>query len=199
MSPSGKSWRLPLRIALLGGLSGVLASPAWAAGGDLSESWLGLPRWAWAWGNLIVFWGLLVYFAGPHVRGFFVRRRQRIAEEMALARRQRAEAEEMRASLESQIAGLRDEVDELARRSVAEGERERERILEQAEQERERIVTQTASELEHRVAQARAELTKLTASLAADLARERARSEITPEDRRRIFERNLQRLKERAS
>jgi F-type H+-transporting ATPase subunit b len=158
-----------------------------------------LPVWVWAWGNLIVFWGLVVRFAGPLVRDFFAQRKLRIRDELRRAAAQRREAEEMRATLTRQLAELHAEVERLRAESEEQGRRERQQILEQAERERARIVQQTGAEIDQRVKRARLELVQLSADLAAGLARERIASTITSEDRQRLVNRGLQLLREKAS
>jgi ATP synthase F0 subunit b len=175
------------------------ATPAVAAVGGASATWLGLPVWVWAWANLIVFWGILIRYAGPLVRDFFVRRRARIREELQLAAQQRREAEEARDSLKRQLAELHAEVARLRAESEEQGRRERDEILAHAERERERVVEQTRLEIDQRVKRARQELVQLAADLAAGLARERLEREITPDDRRRLVARGLELLREKAS
>ena len=152
----------------------LVASPALAAGGGppLTATWLGLPRWVWATLNLVVFWGVLLRIVLPMVRNYLDARGKSIREELELARRQRAEAE---------------------------GQRERERILEQAALDRDKIVQQTGDEITIRLSQAKTELVELTARLAAELAEAEVKRRITPEDRRRIFETSLTRLREKVS
>lgn len=163
------------------------------------EHWLGLPIWVWGWANLVVFWGALIYFAGPALRSFLERRREGIRADLHNARRQRSEAEEMRAGLEQRVEELKGEMDRLIERGEQEGNREREEILEQARRECERVVEQTRDEIDNRVARARVELSQLTTRLAASIAERRISEQLTAEDRRRIFERNLDRLREEAS
>ncbi|HVS15293.1 MAG TPA: hypothetical protein VMV46_15300 [Thermoanaerobaculia bacterium] len=186
---------------LAGALLLVAADPAAAAGGGpgLSETWFGLPRWVWATLNLLIFWGVLLRFVLPLARNYFVSRGKAIREELALARRQRAEAEGMRDQLARRLAELEAAMAEAAARSEEEGARERERILEQAALDRDKIVQQTGDEIANHLALAKAELVALTAQLAADLARGEVERRITPEDRRRIFERSLRRLEEKVS
>lgn len=178
---------------------GAIAVPALAATGGGSDTWLGLPVWVWAWGNLLVFWGILVRFAGPLVRDYFVQRRLRIRDELQRAAQQRREADEMRAELTQKLAELHADVDRLRAESEEQGQREREEILAHAERERERVVEQTRAEVEQRVKRARQELIQLSAALAADLAREQLEREITPEDRRRLVARGLELLREKTS
>lgn len=194
--------RLSARVAAASSLALALAaSPALAAGGGppLTATWLGLPRWVWATLNLVVFWGVLLRIVLPMVRNYLDARGKSIREELELARRQRAEAEGMRDQLARELQQLKAEMALAAAQSEAEGQRERERILEQAALDRDKIVQQTGDEITIRLSQAKTELVELTARLAAELAEAEVKRRITPEDRRRIFETSLTRLREKVS
>ncbi len=188
------------RAAFIVALGLWLFAPALAWGSETAATtWLGLPRWVWAWANLAVFWGLLWRFAGPPLTAFLKNRRLAISSDLGRAQQQRTEAAEMTATLGGKIDELRAEMERLLERSEDEGRRERDQVLEQAEQERERLLAQTRAEIDNRVTRAKHELSRLTVDLAGELARERVRARLGPEDRSRIFERNLERLRERAS
>ena len=175
-------------------VAGGLTLPLLAAGGGESETFLGLPRWIWLWANLILFLGILYKFIGPPIQGFLESRRKEIAENLSNAEEQRRQAELMRSSLESQIADLKAEMDQLIERARSDGESERQRILEQAEAEKERLLAQTEEEIRVRTSQARNELKRYTAALAADLARQRIEQELAPEDLQRLFDESVARL-----
>lgn len=189
--------RSAARVCALLGVVTMLTPGFAQAATEAPESWLGLPTPFWAWANLAVFWGLLLYFTLPLVRSFFTRRRAGIKSDLENARRQQAEAEEMRSGLEARLEELAAEMERLGQRSEEEGEKEHRQILEQARAESERILEQTKDEIDNRVAQSKAELTALTARLAAGLAKSRVEQRLSSENRRRIFERNLVRLRER--
>ena len=177
----------------------ALVPAASAAGPEPPSTWLGLPTWVWAWANLFVLFGILFKFAGPFVKNYFVERRKGINDSLALAKKQRRDAENMRDELNNQIGELKQQMAEMVERAKAEGERERNEILQQAEAERERLIEQTQAEIDSRVTRARAELRGHAAHLAADLAREQISSQLSAADRGRLFEENLARLRERVS
>ena len=197
MTPSGL--RSALRTAWTAAVLAVVSMPVFAAAGsgdhgEGADTFLGLPRWIFLAFNLIVFIGILVYFAGPAVAAFLGEKRDEVTKALAEAERQRAEAEAMSEKLAAQVAALRAEVEELRERAEREGEREREEILREAARERDRIKQQTEDEIAHRLEQARQELTRHAVELASRLAEERLESTITADDRHRLFEANLARL-----
>ena len=188
-------------LALLA-TAALLASPAFAAepaehaaGAEhASATVLGLPYPVFWTINLVVFFGLLAYFAGPAVIKFLEGKQQDLAHALAEADRQREEAAGMESRLAAQIAELRREVDELATRAEREGPREREEILAEAERESVRIETAARAEIAQGLQQAKLQLTAHAAKLATDLAEQRLAAGLTREDRKRLFRDNLARL-----
>jgi F-type H+-transporting ATPase subunit b len=190
--------KLPTQRIAIALATAWLSLPALGAAeaGHEPETFLGLPKWIWLWANLLLFIAVLGKFVGPPIKGFLEARSKEIAANLEQARNQRVEAEGMKASLESQIAELKGEMDSLLERAEAEGERDREKILEQAREERERLLAQTDEEIRLRMELARSELTRYTAGLAAQLARQQIQNEIGAEDKARLFDESLQKLTE---
>ena len=174
------------------------ALPAWAAeeaGGDF----LGLPSLFWKVGNLIVFFGLLVYLLVRPLSRFFRARTEQITSHMKEAARQQQEAERLRSEMETRVAALSGEIAALKERLQHDGEREREALARQGEEEAARMVAQIEQEAARRVEQARRELASEAATVAAELALELLQRELTPEDRERIFRTTVERLTARAA
>ncbi|HUF78340.1 MAG TPA: ATP synthase F0 subunit B [Thermoanaerobaculia bacterium] len=174
----------------------AVARPA-AAAADPFATWLGLPAWIWMLANLVLFFGVLGYYLGPPIARFLDRRGQRITAELEEARERRAEAAALQATLGEKLARLEEQVREILARGESEGQREHGALLAQAERERDRLLAQVRGEIDHRLTQARQELKRHTAALAAGLAREQLERELGPEERERIFRRNLSRLEQR--
>lgn len=177
-------------------VAALLAARPAAAAADPFATWLGLPAWIWMLANLVIFFGVLGYYLGPPIARFLEARGRRIHEELAEARERRTEAAELQATLGTKVAALEAQIDEILERAETEGRREHDAILEQAERDKERLLAQAQGEIDHRVTQARQELKDFTAELSARLAREQLERELGPQDRRRIFRRNLSRLEE---
>ena len=158
------------------------------------ETFLGAPKWIWMTANLALFLWLLARFLGPLILSALDDRAKEIRDSLAKAQEQQKEAAEMKASLESQIATLEAEMDEVLDRAKKDGERERRDILAQAERESRRIFEQADQEIQYRFSQAKSDLTEHTARLAAELARQKLESSIGADDLHRLFDENLTRL-----
>ncbi|MCY3927386.1 MAG: F0F1 ATP synthase subunit B [Acidobacteria bacterium] len=187
----------PVAAALL---AMVFAGTAAAFGADVGEAthFLGVPRWIFSWFNMLVFFGGLGYLIVPKVVAALENRRIQIRDSLMTARRQRADAEELREGLAGQLAALEAEVGEAVARAEREGEREAREIVALAERERERMMEQTRAEIRSRTARARVELAEHAARLATSLAAARLEREVDSAARRRILDRGLISLETRA-
>ena len=187
----------PVTAALL---AMVFAGTAAAFGADVGEAthFLGVPRWIFSWFNMLVFFGGLGYLIVPKVVAALEDRRIQIRDSLMTARRQRADAEELREGLAGQLAALEAEVGEALARAEREGEREAREIVALAERERERMMEQTRAEIRSRTARARVELAEHAARLATSLAAARLERDVDSAARRRILDRGLLSLETRA-
>lgn len=190
----------PVAAALL---AIVFAGVAAAFGADVgghgeSTTFLGVPRVVFSWFNMLVFFGGLGYLIWPKAVAALETRRVEIRDSLMTARRQRADAEELREGLAARLAALEAEVDQAVARAEREGEREAGEIVALAERERERMMEQTRAEIRSRTARARVELAEHAARLATSLAAARLEREVDSAARRRILDRGLISLETRA-
>ena len=178
----------------------LFAGAGAAFGAEVGEAthFLGLPRWVFSWFNMLVFFGGLGYLIWPKAAAALENRRVQIRDSLMTARRQRADAEELREGLAGQLAALEAEVAEAVERAERQGERDAQEIVSLAERERERMIEQTRAEIRSRAARARVELAQHAARLATTLATARLEREVDSAARRRILDRGLLSLESRA-
>ncbi|HPC82408.1 MAG TPA: ATP synthase F0 subunit B [Thermoanaerobaculaceae bacterium] len=172
-------------------------APAWASGGAGGpETVWGLPPVFWKTFNFVLFFGGLAYLLRKPLRSFFASRRESIAQQLAEATRQRAEAAELRQEMEARVAGLQEEIASLRERLRRDGEREREALAQQGESEAARFLAQVEQEAARRIEAAHTQLAREASETAVQLARELLARELGPEDRERIFNATLERLQQ---
>jgi F-type H+-transporting ATPase subunit b len=168
----------------------LLTSPCagWAAEG--SETGWGSPfleigRFA----NLVLVVVVLVWAARKPLANFYASRSRSIREQLEEAQQARLEAESKLAEISARMSSLDEELTEIKASAEREAEEERKRILAQAEQDARKLVERARKEIEGMTRAAQMELKSSAAELAVRLATEKIESEITDDDRNRLFAR----------
>lgn len=171
------------------------AVPAWASeGAGEAAGFLGIPTLVWKILNFLVYFGLLIYLLRKPLANVFRSRREGVARVLTEAEQQQAEAARMKAEMDARVASLEREIAELRDRMAREGERERAALVSQGIAEADRVSTQLGEEADRRLAAARVTLAREAADVAAELAWDLLKREVTPNDRERIFAETLARL-----
>lgn len=171
-------------------------APAWAAAaeGEAAEKFLGLPVPLWKTINLLLLLGLLVKLMGKPFNEFFRNRKSQLNERLDRAIADREEALRLAGEMKARLDRLEGEIAEVRRRAVEEGEAEKSGQLAAAERDAEALRRSAAEEIDRRMEMARAELARAAADLAARQASELVARSIGPEDHRRLFDENVQKL-----
>jgi F-type H+-transporting ATPase subunit b len=164
-------------------------------GAEHADTFLGLPLWIWQTANLVLFFGLLLYFVGRPLGAAFRKRQEAIEEQRREAERLTAEADRLTAEVRQRLARLDEELAAVAAQGKTDGEAERAALVVRAGQEAERVKKEATEEIERRVAAARADLERAASDLVASAAVELLSREITADDRRRLLEDSLERLR----
>ncbi len=168
------------------------------AGAAQATGALGIPQWIWQLANVVAFFGLLLYFGARPLASMFRQRQLEVERRRKEAEERRAQAARLEAEVHERLARLDRELAEVHARGVAEGEAARASLIERAEQEAERVRREAEQEIERRLASAKADLRRAAADLTASAARELVAAQMTEEDRRRLLEESVERLRERA-
>ena len=177
---------------LLGLTLTVSCLPIWAAGDG---------HHGFDWGNFAahvinaaIFFGTLYWLLRKPVSAFFSQRLKTIREDLDLAEKSRKEAKKRLDEIESKMASLQQELEQIENQAREDAERERQRITEEAKREAERIIEQARAEVENARRQAILELKAYTANLAMEEAETIIRETISDEERKQLFARFSARL-----
>jgi F0F1-type ATP synthase membrane subunit b/b' len=176
---------LPAPLALLAG-----------EGAEHAGKLLGIPQWIWQLANLALFIAVLVYFIARPLTEAFRKRQIEVEKRLQEARERRAEAARFESQIRERMERLEQEIEEIRRQGLAEGESARSALDLRAKEEAERIRKESEDEIERRIAAAKEELRLTAAGLMASAARDIVSREITEEDRRRLLSESVSRLKE---
>ena len=186
----GRSWSWA--AALFWGA--LLPGAAWAAGGGHHEdvNWTEL---GFAFFNFAVFVGGLVFLLRKPLREFLSHRRATLEENIQEGARLRTEAEAELNELKARLSNLDRERDEIFARYREEGELERARILKRAQETAEAMRREIRHRLEQEARSLRRELLKTAVDSALRNAEEILRAELTAQDRVRLADDYIEKLK----
>jgi F-type H+-transporting ATPase subunit b len=164
-------------------------------GVEAAKGPLGLPITVWQLANLAGFLGALLYFVARPITNLFRQRQLDIEKRLADAERQRAEAARLEVQIHERLAALEKELEEVRVRGTADGEAARAALLEQAERDAGTVAQSAQEQIARRLESAKEELRGLAAALTTKSAGELLSTEINDEDRRRLLEDSVSRLR----
>lgn len=172
----------------------MVASPVFAASG---ESY-GFPWKYWFTGlfNLAVFVGLIYYMGAEGIRKYFADRHATFVKNMNAAQAAREEAEARLEELNAKIEGLEKERQVLLDEYHAQGEREKQRLVETAKKQVEKMRADAEAMIDLEVKKAVSMLEKQAVDLAIDLAQEKASARIDGVVQNQLFEQFVSELGE---
>jgi F-type H+-transporting ATPase subunit b len=166
--------------------------------GEHAAGPLGIPIVVWQLANLIGFLAVLLYFVARPMTNLFRQRQLEVERRLKEAQEQRAEAARLEAQIHERMAQLDRELAEIRARGVAEGEAARAELIQRAEQDAEAVRRHAEEEIARRLEAAVARLRAVAAELTASTAREILSSQMTEEDRKRLFAESVASLERRA-
>lgn len=139
------------------------------------------PSRLWLWANFFLLVGGLGYLAVKQGGPFFKQRGEEIRKGIEDAARIKADAEARAAAIETRMANLAADIEELRWRGTHEIAAESERISRETEQSLAKIKVQAGQEIAAAAKSARQELKVYAADLALELAEKKIRAELTAE------------------
>lgn len=171
-----------------------------SAGGGFAEWWhtnldpyLNYPGFeAWKFLNLAIFLAILTYLLKKPLSKAFKDKREQIRAELIRAEQQRRAAEARLIEMESKLARLDAERENVLTKAGREAELEKQRIIEQTEFEITKLREQAANEISRTAQQAKHQLRRLSAEETIRLAEEMIKQEMTPQADARLVRSNIQ-------
>jgi len=150
--------------------------------------------WGWLetigrWVNLLILFGVIIYFVRIPARRFFAGRATSIGDDIRSSAEAYEKARAERAALEERVANIDRELGSIRQEAERQATLERERVREQAQKDAERLLENARREIENVTRAAQKELKEYAADLAVDLAENRIGREIKPQDERKVVDR----------
>lgn len=162
-----------------------------ASEGHHEKTYFGIPGWILKLANMLLFLGVLIYFAGGPVKRAFAERSAQIQRAAEEAKERREKADRMAGDIQARLTAIEAEVRAIHERAQAEGERQKRELIAAAEAESQKILTTARNEVENRLKHARTELTGFAGQLASERAEQILREKITEADQQKLFHESL--------
>jgi F-type H+-transporting ATPase subunit b len=159
--------------------------------GHHEKTYFGIPGWILKIANMVLFIGVLVYFAGGPVKKAFAERSAAIRRAADEARERREKADRMAGDIQARLSAIEAEVRAIHERAQAEGERQKKELIAAAEAESRKILANARNEVDNRLKHARTELTEFAGQLASERAEQILREKITEQDQKNLFAESL--------
>jgi F-type H+-transporting ATPase subunit b len=160
------------------------------------KTYFGMPGWILKLANMILFIGVLAYFAGGPVKKGFAARSEAIRRAADEARERREKADRMAGDIQARLSAIEVEVRAIHERALAEGERQKRELITAAEAESQKILAAARNEVDNRLKHARSELTEYAGQLASERAEQILREKITDQDQKNLFRESLREVGE---
>lgn len=169
----------------------LITTPAFAAPAD------GFPWLHWATGmvNFFIFAYIIYHFGGTAIKEMFAARKETFLADMNAAKKAREEAEERLAELNEKLEAFEQERQGMLDEYHAQGEREKQRIIEAAKRQVEKMRVDATSTIDQEVKKAVAMLEEQAVNRAVELARTKAIEAIDAQKQEELFEGYLSELK----
>ncbi len=184
INPKIASTALTLGIGLTG------ASLAWAAGGGEHGAidHAKIMDLVWRVMNFAVFAAILAKLAVKPIKQFFASRKEEIASSLEDLEQQKAAANKALRAAKAELATVEAQRDAIIQQFVAEGEAEKDKIIQKAELTAERIKEMAALTIAQEVRKSAAILKQEIVEAAVELSEKMLKENIVPEDQQRLVD-----------
>ena len=144
--------------------------------------------------NFAIFAGIIYYFGKDYIQQFFANRRAEFVREMEAAQQARKEAEAKLEEYNAKLEALEQQRQALLDEYHAQGEREKQRIIDETKQQVEKMRRDAEATIDQEVKRARAMLENQAVQLAVDLARDKAIDALDDDAQQALFSSYLEGL-----
>ncbi|MBR57765.1 MAG: hypothetical protein CMH54_06875 [Myxococcales bacterium] len=146
--------------------------------------------------NFVLLFGTVIFLTRKGIQGFFVKRSESVGKELEEARAVHQEAQNLLKQYESRISDLDAESKEILAQFHADGESEKQRIVEEAQREAARIEKEAKFRIQQEAKNARERLLKEVVPIALEQAEEAIKSRLDDPTRDRLIAEGVEQLKQ---
>jgi len=145
--------------------------------------------------NFIILIVLLTYaMKKADIKGFFRKRTELIEQSLKEAREARELAQKALAEVEGRLKMIDKEVEEIIASAKMSGEKEKGRLVEEGDKLKEKILEQAKTNIDFEVKQAKATIKKEAVEIAMELAEKKLREKLTKEEQLKLLEESVAKI-----
>ena len=173
--------------------SAVVFASGGGEGGEAHQSLF--KAYLWPVVNFIILVVLLAYaLRKADVKGYFRKRTELIEQSLKEAREARELAQKALAEVEGRLETIDKEVEEIIAASKVSGEKEKGRLVEEGDKLKEKILEQAKTNIDFEVKQARAAIKKEAVEIAMELAEKKLKAKLTKEEQLKLLEESVSKI-----
>jgi F-type H+-transporting ATPase subunit b len=173
----------------------MAAEVVFAAGGG--EYGSGIMDWVWKVLNFAILVFLLVKFVGKPLKSFLQQRKELIEKSIRDAQEAKELAKKALAEVEERLKLKDKEIDEILSFAKGSGESERGRLIQEGERLKEKILEQARANIEHEVKVAKEAIKAEAVEAAMSLAEEKIKARMTTQEQERLLQESIKLLEGR--
>jgi len=172
----------------------LFAVAAFASEGGEAEQSL-FKAYMWPVVNFIILVVLLAYaMKKADIKGFFSKRTELIEQSLKEAREAKDLAQKALAEVEGRLKTIDKEVAEIIASAKISGENEKGRLVEEGDKLKEKILEQAKTNIDFEVKQAKATIKKEAVEIAMELAEKKLREKLTKEEQLKLLEESVAKI-----
>jgi len=150
--------------------------------------------WVWPIFNFLVLVGVLVYFGRKPIREYFRKRTELIEKSLKEAEEARMFAKKALEEVQERLKNTDQEIREIIEGARKAGERERESLIAEGERLRQKILEQARANIEFELDRAKKEIKSEAALIAIELAEKQIKERLGKEEQEALIDEYIQRL-----
>ncbi len=163
-------------------------------GGEAGERSL-FKAYLWPVINFIILVVLLTYaMKKADIKGFFRKRTELIEQSLKEAKEAKELAQRALAEVEGRLKAIDKEVEEIIASAQFSGEKEKVRLVEEGDKLKEKILEQARTNIDFEVKQAKEMIKKEAVEIAMELAEKKLRDKLTKEEQLKLLEESVQKI-----
>ncbi len=179
---------------LIIGINLILVSSAFAIGGGHGETHFTWKDWLWPIINFAILMGILVKFGGKPIKEFFANRTKLIEQSLSEAKEAKELAQKALNEVNARLSNTDKEIEQIVEAARKSGEKEKIAIIAEGERLKEKILEQAKSNIDFEVQKAKETIKSDAALMALEIAETQIKDKLGQKEQEALIDDYITRL-----